>query len=795
MPGMTDLPTDPVPYAEFIMRYLMQRVEPEGSPALAVAETEEAVDGDRWFWADDNAKVLEFLALPALWNRWPDRCRDVLEFIESLCDGPFILRRTGHARLEERAREGGAGRWVHTFMNLSCDLPNGSVTVGMRFHDIRTARNLILNQHQVEFQYQGRGYRLVAEGRTTAHSMHHEGLDLVLSHTNDLRFDPGTGPVRLGTLVATFRFDGRSMFVGAELALDLDPGITISDVILGFGHDQLSHNENAVHYGDVGLTRPGQAPTQFTAGALGETWLDARGADYFLFSQREEMRGFALAIHSLPDNPADMLNLQVLVQEAGRLHRVVSRHSFPGPHQGGARLVAREKKILTAGGFYDQVADCAGLVQRRAAMPTQQPVDISISYDYGAEINAFARCYRTLSAMPDSPEVVALRDKSRVLFDRYHQVYADVFLARHFTDPAAIFSRPLAFVVYGLIDMAIATGEDQYKAALRDAVRVMFDFERGFAGVDGNPESAFLMGQVTCVSPFVDCHSAVLLALVRALPVLEDPAFITSIDRGLEAYRAETTAVELGDMRKQDVITVHWTNEHGQRLNPHAYWNFCAGLTLRLFKLLRQSTHQATTEIHARHEHKLEIYEAMLRLQLRRSLVPREGGALEVLTGRLSGEGNSETQPWVALGLVEDSGDLGPEETAATQLTTLVVRLEATDPRLHTTHGQRDEAGLRFANAASGTALYGPYMDLPAGRYRACLSFAEGEMAHGQGVMDVCVETGSRVLARVPVSAARLQAGASLTFSSDEPLRQVEVRLFNGNNFTGRLERLEIFGE
>ena len=32
-----------------------------------MAETEEAVDGDRWFWADDNAKVLEFLALPALW--------------------------------------------------------------------------------------------------------------------------------------------------------------------------------------------------------------------------------------------------------------------------------------------------------------------------------------------------------------------------------------------------------------------------------------------------------------------------------------------------------------------------------------------------------------------------------------------------------------------------------------------------------------------------------------------------------------------------------------------------------
>ncbi len=792
---MIELPTDPVPYAEFIMRYLMQRVEPEGGPAMAVAETEHAVDGDRWFWADDNAKVLEFLALPALWQRWPDRCREVLAFIETLCDGPFILRRTGHPRLEERERGDGTGRWAHTFMHLSCDLPNGSVTVGMRFHDIRTARNLILGRHQVAFSFQGLPFRLVVEGQATAHAIRHDGLDLHLSHAHELHFDPGTGPRRLGRLTAGFRFSGRSMFVATELALELDPGISVADVTLGFGHDQLSHNENAVSYHDIGISRPGAAPLSFAAAETGETRLDCHGADYWMLSQRHEMRGFALAIHTLPDTAAAMHELDVVVQDAGRLHRVTSRHRFPGVHQGGARIVAGERKILTAGGFYDQVADCAGLVQRRAATPSLQPVDISISYDYGAEINAFARCYRTLAGLPASAEVTALRDRARALFDRYYQVYADVFLARHFNDPAAIFSRPLAFVIYGLIDMAIATGEQPYKDALREAVRVLFDFERHFAGPDGNQESAFLMGQRSCVSPFVDCHSAALLALVRALPVLEDPAFITSIDRGLEAYRVETTAVELGDMRKQDVLTVHWTNEHGQRLNPHAYWNFCAGLTIRLFKLLRQSTHQATTEILARHEHKLEIYEALLRQQLRRSLVPREGGALEVLTARLSGEGNSETQPWVALGLVEDSGDLGPADAEAAQLTTLVASLDANDPRLHTISGLRDAGGIRFANAASGTALFGPYIDLPPGRYRACLHFAGGDVAHGRAVMDVSVETGNRVLAQVPVSAARLQGGASLTFGAEQSLTQMEVRLFNGNNFTGRLQRLEIYGE
>ncbi len=791
---MNELPTDPAPYAEFILRYLMQRVEPNGPPAMAVAETEQAVDGDRWFWADDNAKVLEFLALPALWRRWPDRCRDVLEFIETLCDGPFILRRTGHSRLEERERGEGTGRWAHTFMHLSCDLPHGGVTVGMRFHDIRTARNLILHRHTVDFTWQGQRFSVEATGQASAHAMQHDGLDLLLSHTHPLHFNPGSGPRRLGQLVASFRFNGASMFLDAELALELDPGIEVADVALGFGHDQLSHNENGVNYADVGINRPGAAPLQFNAAEPGDTLLECPGADYWMLSQRDEMRGFALAIHSLPGDPAALRNLEVQVQERGRLHRVVSRHLLPGAHRGGARLVARERKIITAGGFYDQVADYAGLVQRRAAMPVTQPMDISISYDYGAELNAFARCYRTLSTMPATPEVTALRDKARLLFDRYHKVYADVFLARHFSDPAAIFSRPLAFVIHGLIDMAIATGEASYKDALRETVRVLFDFERNFAGPDGNIESAFLMGQRNCVSPFVDCHSAALLALVRALPVLEDPAFITSIDRGLEAFRLETMAVELGDMRKQDVISVHWTNEQGQRLNPHAYWNFCAGLTLRLFKLLRQSSHQATSEIYARHEHQIEIWEAVLQRQVQRSLVERDGGALEVLTARLSGEGNSETQPWVALGVVEDSGDLGEAEADAALLAKVLLTLPANDPRLHSVNGERGETTLRFANTAAGTALYGPYIDLPPGRYRARLCFDPAAPAGGQAVMDVCVNTGEKVLASLPVTAKRLQAGASLSFASEAPLSRLEVRLFNGNGFSGSFDRLEILG-
>ena len=37
---------------------------PGGKPGHAVAETAHPFAGDSWFWTDDNAKVLEFLAHP-----------------------------------------------------------------------------------------------------------------------------------------------------------------------------------------------------------------------------------------------------------------------------------------------------------------------------------------------------------------------------------------------------------------------------------------------------------------------------------------------------------------------------------------------------------------------------------------------------------------------------------------------------------------------------------------------------------------------------------------------------------
>ena len=57
------MPTDAMPAAEFIIRHLYRSFELNNRERLfAVTETEKLVDGDDWFWSDDNAKVLELLA-------------------------------------------------------------------------------------------------------------------------------------------------------------------------------------------------------------------------------------------------------------------------------------------------------------------------------------------------------------------------------------------------------------------------------------------------------------------------------------------------------------------------------------------------------------------------------------------------------------------------------------------------------------------------------------------------------------------------------------------------------------
>ena len=82
-----------------------------------------------------------------------------------------------------------------------------------------------------------------------------------------------------------------------------------------------------------------------------------------------------------------------------------------------------------------------------------------------------------------------------------------------------------------------------------------------------------------------------------------------------------------------------------------AFWNFKAGLSLRFFGALRRSTNPAVQAVASRHRDQVAVFEAVLRRQLARAAAEHDG-CIEFRTSVLSGETNSETQPWVMLGLL-----------------------------------------------------------------------------------------------------------------------------------------------
>ena len=94
-------------------------------------------------------------------------------------------------------------------------------------------------------------------------------------------------------------------------------------------------------------------------------------------------------------------------------------------------------------------------------------------------------------------------------------------------------------------------------------------------------------------------------------------------------------------------------------------------------------------------------------------------------------------------------------------------RFSPDDVRLRTAIGIREPTVIRIP-MASGTALYGPYIDLLAGRYEAVIRFDPDIACRGRAIMDVCAGIGTERLAWQWISADQILAddmSARLVFS------------------------------
>jgi hypothetical protein len=650
---MTFLPTDAFAAAEFLVRHMYRPIDFSADARFfAIPETEHPIGGDIWFWSDDNAKILEFMSRPELWQRYPRETAEILRFVQAMCRGPFIFRRISPARLEATEQRGTIAGYRHALMNVRCDLSRGAVIAGIRFHDERTYDNLLLTGNVVEFTYRTRKFRLSVEKAISESEASQDGPILTLRYSADLSFKPRWREIRLGHIGYVYRFDARSMLIDVEVTLDLNPGLEVSDVVLTVSHNELGNYLYTTAVADGSC----HASRAFSAGKPGREILDAGGASYYQIRQGQ-ISGDALAVHSIPRDAARLSGIETLVQHPGVLQRARARYEFTGS-QRGARLIAAESKLLTGGGFYERIADYAGFMRQAVTAKSTQHAawDLSTSYDYGSKINAFAKCFAVCAAGEVVPDPANLADELRALFDRYLGYYCVLFVDARVRQPTAIFSRDLAFVILGVSTMYHATQADEYRRQLQRLCDALLDFEVPFDDLSGEAASGFLMRMNSPRAAYVDCHSAALLALTQAARFIDDPRIPAAIDRGLASYGVLTCGVDIGRPYKIDTVSTSMADSNGNRAVENAFWNFKAGMTLRFFAALRCTPNPALQALAARHGERLELFEFVLRRQIEHSITRRDD-AIEIRTAVPASETNSETQPWVMLGLLGHPAD------------------------------------------------------------------------------------------------------------------------------------------
>ena len=647
---MPSLPTDALPAAEFIVRHMHRTVNlADGVQFSAVAETAQAVGGDNWFWTDDNAKVLEFLSRPELWTRYPDETASILHFVRAMCRGPFIFRRLSTPQLTPVEGDATAGAYRHSLLNIQYDLRRGGIVAGLRFHDERNFDNLLLCGNSVEFTYQNRRFILTVEPAISDGEASHNGHVLTLRHSGDLHFSPKQQSLRAGRITYLYRFDARSLLMEVEARFETDPAVELSDVVLTIGHDQLSR----WYYSTIDAdTRRSDGPL-FSAGKPDRRRVDVAGASYYVIRQGH-FSGDALALHTAPREPARLTEIDTTGEIPGRLHRASARYSFPG-NQRGAVLTAAEDKLLTGGGLYERVSDYAGFMRDAVANKAAQQAayDFSTSYDYGVVINAFAKCFASCSALPGAE---ALQAELRSLVDEQLEHFLGFTIEGHRAGKNTVFSRELAFVILGAVTMYRATRAEQYRGYLGRLCEALLDLERQYSDAGGEPASGFIMRIDALPIAHVDCHSASLLALVQAAGVIDDARLFAAIDRGLGAYCLETAAVDAGGRYRVDTVGTLVIDPEGARRSEPAFWSFKVGLTLRLFAALRRATEPRLREIAARHHERMDLFKKILLRQLERSMTQHDN-TVELRCCTLSAETNSETQPWVMLGLLGHPAD------------------------------------------------------------------------------------------------------------------------------------------
>jgi hypothetical protein len=128
-------------------------------------------------------------------------------------------------------------------------------------------------------------------------------------------------------------------------------------------------------------------------------------------------------------------------------------------------------------------------------------------------------------------------------------------------------------------------------------------------------------------------------------------------------------------------------------------------------------------------------------------------------------------------------------------MATAALRYLGSNPRLYTSVGAKRGDQILLENSRIGCGLYGPYVNLPGGRYYASVRFAAGQPRRGRGVIDVCTGIDGQVVASTRFNLSKLPPLANeigIAFKLARATPQCQVLLHCNTKVSALIDHLQI---
>jgi SAM-dependent methyltransferase len=668
---------------DFIVERLAKVIDPSApEPVIAIGETAERFNDTEWFWVDDTAKSAELFAVPRVRDAHPALADALIDYILRLSPKQLLHRRSAVPELKLKSSDPKNFAAFNSFFNLTGDLTQGMVCHSVRYNDDRTRVVAPYTGNVVWFTYQGRRHSVDIETTIKRWSIEEKGERIDFSHTSVID-GPGLPGPEKHLCDVTYRYTLWRHRPTVELAVTVSvaPDTDLEDVQITTAFDQISVG-GGCEIATVGLAGEfSSVPAPDTSPAA----IHVGPADYLCLYEAEVIPGFANAAHVRFRDASRIRDIVAEGSNRGFYHWVYPRYLLGdlGSEEAGTVV---EDRLMTGGGYYDQPRIYHDLMAADAGGGT---IDPSVSYDVGAELNAiavtllFARQGLYSASPPDEARLIALK----AWYDRHLEVYLQVIRPTgQAKERRRVFVRGLSFVILSLDCMVRAYGGADYAEKLQSCVKLLLRLEEPVRG--GLEESHFglLIGP-----PELDCQVAALLALARAAhwgdPEMQISGAIRRALRGISLTSAHTDPSGRIQLLYDSLLL---RQEVGSTMIDTGYWNFKLGLALRAFNAVRQMHDAGSLRLDQEARNHLEILDQFARMALRPSM-RWENRQLEVLTSVKAGETNSETQPWVALGLFPavERAIIGPakaapaavaEEAPATSSERVVVYFDESGP-------------------------------------------------------------------------------------------------------------------